>query len=454
VRLKKILIASCTVAALAIGLHAQDPAAAPQKNWKDRAEYDLYQQIIKDATPAARLQDLEKWKADYAQSEYADVRLKVYLVTYQQLNNHRAAFDTAVEILKAEPNDLTSLTEIVGYGLTLVPSDAKAALTAAQKANLDTIDKTARYILGNLDAIYAADKKPQGMADPAWADAKPAMQKFAQFTLARVAVTEKDMPKAEAELTKTLELDPTNTQAAYMLAQNLLSQQKEHPDKMPKALYLFARSAAYDGPGALPAANRASVDKFLAGAYATYHTDAKHPDPNGLAELKVMAKASPLPPADFKLTSIVQILTAEQKATDDFNTEHPMLGWWRDIKRNLQGDNSATYWDAMKGAGFPGGHNGVEKFTGKLVSATPETKPKELTIAIDGEEANAKLVLPEELPGTMEPGGEISFSGTAKEFSNNPYMLTFDVYPEDIDGWTGQGPAPARGKRKAAAKKQ
>ena len=144
---------------LAVGLYAQAPA---QKNWKDRAEYDLYTEITKpDATPQARLQNLDKWKAGYAQSEYADVRLKIYLVTYQQMNNHRAAVDTAVEILKAEPNDLTSLTEIVGFGLSLVPADPKATLSAANKADLDTVQKTASYILGNLDAVYAADKKPQ-----------------------------------------------------------------------------------------------------------------------------------------------------------------------------------------------------------------------------------------------------------------------------------------------------
>ena len=92
---------------LAVGLYAQAPA---QKNWKDRAEYDLYTEITKpDATPQARLQNLDKWKAGYAQSEYADVRLKIYLVTYQQMNNHRAAVDTAVEILKAEDRKSTRL---------------------------------------------------------------------------------------------------------------------------------------------------------------------------------------------------------------------------------------------------------------------------------------------------------------------------------------------------------
>ncbi|MEQ1948051.1 MAG: hypothetical protein ABL995_12730 [Bryobacteraceae bacterium] len=434
------------MAGLAIGLHAQAPA---QKNWKDRAEYDLYTEITKpDATPQARLQSLEKWKAGYAQSEYADVRLKIYLVTYQQLNNHRAAVDTALEILKAEPNDLSSLTEIVGFGLSLVPADPKATLSAANKADIETVEKTATYVSGNLDAIYAADKMPQGMTADQWAAAKPAMQKFATFTLARAAVLSKDTPKAEAALTKTLEVDATNTQAAYMLAGNLLSQQKDHPEKMPKALYAYARSAAYDGQGALPAPTRTQVDGFLAKAYATYHGNAQ-----GLNELKAAAKTAALPPADFHIKSTVDIAKDAEEKRQAALKDNPVVGFWNDIKENLTGDGSAMYWEALKDSAVPGGVNGVMKFKGKLVSATPETNPKELMIAVAGEAADAKIVIEEGLKGKMEPGGELSFSGTAKEFSKDPYVLTFESEATDIEGWTGKGAPAARpaGKKGAPA---
>jgi hypothetical protein len=63
--------------------------------------------------------------------------------------------------------------------------------------------------------------------------------------------------------------------------------------------------------------------------------------------------------------------------------------------------------------------------------------------------------LDEALPGKMDPGGEIEFSGTAKEFTKEPFMLTFEVSTDDIEGWTGKGPAPVRrGAKKGAAKKQ
>src|SRR5207249_1475614 len=152
--MKKTIISLVTIV-LAIGI----PAYA-EKNWKDRAEFDLFESIRTDNNAATRLPNLEKWKAAYPQSEYADVRLKAYLVTYQQMNNHRAAFDTATEILKTEPNDAASIQEILGYIRALMPQQPNAPLSAHNKADLATAEKIARALLANPDAIYGADKKP------------------------------------------------------------------------------------------------------------------------------------------------------------------------------------------------------------------------------------------------------------------------------------------------------
>jgi len=451
--MKKTIISLVAIATLAVGLQAQAPAKA-EKQWKDRAEYDLYSEIIKpDATPAARLANLEKWKSGYPSSEYADQRLKIYLITYQQMNNHRAAFDTASEILKTDPNDAASIQEILGFVRALMPTAPNATLSAQNKADLDTAEKVARALLANPDAIYGADKKPQGVADDAWAKTKPTMVNFAQFTLGYIAVTEKDPAKGEAELMKTLQADPNNAQASYMLAGVLLGQQKEHPEKMQLALFEYARAASYDGPGALDANTRKSIDGFLAKAYNTYHGSA-----TGLDQLKVQAKAAALPPGDYKILSTVDIAKADEEKRQAAAKENPMLAFWNEIKEGLTGDGSAMYWDAMKDAGLPSGRPEVTKFKGKLVSATPETRPKELTLAIGGDMPDVTLKLEEPLPGKMDPGGEIAFSGVAKEFSKSPFMVTFDVTREDIEGWTGKGPAGAPRApgtaKKAAPKKQ
>ncbi len=463
--MKKTIISLVAITALAVGLYAQAPAAAPAagqksaKNWKDTAEYDLYSAIIKpDATPAARLQNLDKWKAGYPTSDYADTRLKIYLITYQALNNHRAAFDTATEILKTDPNDLGSIQEILGYVRLLEPADTKAALSAQNKADLDTTEKVARYLLANPDAVFAADKKPAGATDAQWAQAKPTMLNFAEFTLGYIGVEEKDNGKAQAELTKTLQMDPTNAQASSMLATVLLSQQKDHPELMPEALFEYARAAGSTGPTALPPAAQKSLNDFLAKAYTTYHGSAE-----GLDQLKTLAKANALPPDGFKIKSTVDIAKEDEEKRQKAAAENPMLAFWTDMKENLTSADSAVsdkYWDAAKGAGLPPTEKVPSgKFKGKLISATPETRPKELTLAIEKPDvADVKLVLDEPLPGKMEPGGDISFFGSPEELSKSPYMLTFKVTKDDIEGWTGKGPAgvraPAGAAKKAPAKKQ
>ena len=444
---KKTLGIIVATAALGLG-----QAAQPQKNWKDMAEYDLFTSIQKDTNAAARLTNLDKWKSSYPQSEYADVRLKAYLITYQQLMKHREAYDTAIEILKADPNDQASLQEILGYIRILLPQQANATLSAQNKTDLDTAGKTSAYVLSNIDTVYAADKKPQGVTDAQWAQAKPAMKNFAQWTLGWIAMVEKDTPKAESELSKTLEMDPTNATASQQLAGILLAQQKDHPDKTPLALFEYARVAIYDGPNAMPADQRQKLDAFLTKAYTTYHGSAQ-----GLDQLKAMAKTNALPPAGFKIDSVVDIAKKKADEEDAAAKANPMLAFWRQVKDGLTGDGSAAYWEAMNGSALPGSSVQDGKFRGKLISATPETRPKELKLAIeDPMVADVTLKLEEPLPGKMDPGGEIAFSGVAKDFAKTPFMVTFEVDKDDIGGWTGRGPAGAgrAGGKKAAPKKK
>jgi len=419
------------VAFLAIGV-AQDTKPAEKKP-KDQAEYDLITSITKDPDAANRLKTLEKWSKDYPQTDYASERQKFFLVTYQQLNKTKEAFNVSVEMLKTDPNDVLALTTIVSYIYAFNPPSA---------ADLDTAEKTSNYILTNLDAIYAPDKKPADKTPEAWAQLKPQMKVYAQRTIAWIYLTRKDNERAETELLKTLEMDPNQGQVSQWLGGAILAQNKTKPEKQPLALYHYARAAAYDGPGSLPAAGRAQIQTFLTRAYKSYHGSEE-----GLDQLLATAKTNALPPADFKIPSTAEIADAKLKAQQAIDAADPMMALWRTIRTELTGDNGPAYFESsVKDAGLPGGVNGVTKFKGKLVSMTPALRPKELVLAVEKPgvpDVTLKFEAP--LAGKMEPGGEIEFEGTAKEFKKDPYMLVFEVEKAKVAGWTGKNtPAPAK----------
>jgi len=443
--MKKISAAVIAVMALTIGLSAQEK----KREWKDRAEYDLYVAVTSAKTPADRLTDLDKWKSGYAQSDYADVRLQAYLITYGQLNRAQDSVNTAQEILKTDPNDFRALNAIIAAVYQL--SALGAAPTPAGTAALDLGEKTSRYVLDNLDAIYAADKKPQGVADGDWAKAKNDEKLAAQRTLGYVYMQRKDNEKAATELTKSVQMDPTQAQVSYWLAGVLYAQAKAKPEVVPSALYSYARAAAYDGPGSLPAAGRAQVETFLKRAYTTYHGSAA-----GLDQLEAQAKANALPAGDIKIDSVVDIEKAKIAKEEEEKKADPMGALWKDLRTQLTGDNGQSYFDSgMKDADLPGGANGVTKFKGKIISMTPENRPKEVVISIgDGTTPDATLKFDPALPGKMEPGETLEFNGTAKEFTKSPFMVIFEVDKDNLVGWTGKNAAPARKKAAPATKKQ
>lgn len=430
-------VTAVLAAVMVLGL-AQDK---PQKMAKDPAEAELINSIAKDPDAANRLKSLEKWSKDYAETAYAPERQQFYLVTYQQLNRTKDAFAVAQEILKANPNDELALRTIISAMYVLNPPNA---------AELDAAEKASTYLLANLDAIYAADKKPATQSAADWEKLKPQMQVYAQKTLGVIAFTRKDNAKAEAEFIKTLKLDPTQGQASYFLANALLAQRTTDPAKQPPSIFEFARAAVWDGPNSLPADFRKTVMTSVAKTYKQYHGSDE-----GFDQLVALAKTNALPPEGFTILSNSDIAAAKAKAQQAADAADPMRALWRTIKTELTGDNGPSYFESsVKDAALPGGVNNVRKFKGRLVSMSPALRPKELTLAVEKPDvADVTLKLDSPLAGKMEPGGEIEFEGVAKSFTKEPYMLTFEVEKAKLSGWTGKN-TPAAPKKSAAARRR
>lgn len=410
---------------------AQPSTQAPQKNWKDRAEYDLYESITKETSPAKRLELLNSWKDKYPASDFSDARQQLFMSTYAQIGKAGDALAAAGNILSRDPNNLPALSS----ALTAIFAIQNPPPTADQLA---TAEKAANPVLSNLDTLFAADKKPAKMNDADWGAAKKNLRLLAQNAIAYVAWQQKNYDKAEAEFTKSLELDPNQAQISYWLSNVILAEQK--PEKYSAALFDMARAAAYEGPGSLNEAGRRQVLSAFRQRYATVHGSEQDYE-----KVLAAAKDTAVPPPDFKIPTKADLAAAEAQREEELRKANPMLALWKSIKDALRGPEAQNYFNEhMKGAELP-------ELKGKLIEAKPAIRPKQLVLAIeDGRTPDVTLNLAEPLSGKMDPGADIGFKGIASGYAANPFLVTFDVERKNVTGWKGAPAPPARAKRPAS----
>jgi len=416
---------------------------APQKNWKDRAEYDLYDAYSKAKDGKAKLDVLEKWKTGYPDSEFSSDREELILGAYGELKDNRKAFDQAKAMRAKNPNSYYAIATILQliYGFTPLPP---------APADLATAEETAKYVIDNADKVFAAANKPANLTDAQWTTNRPVITGLAQRTYAWVYVQRKDDPKAEEELKKVVAADAQQPQFSYFLGQAQFNQRQKDLNKVPQAIFNIARASEYEGQNALPAATKTQFRNAVANIYKQYHGSDE-----GFQQVLALAKTNAVPPADFKIRSITEIEQEKFANQEAFDKAHPMEAFWRDtIKTPLTGaDADSLFASNYKDAGLPPAGAAFSMFKAKIISLSPETNPKELTVAVfDQNVADAKLVMDKVLPGTMMPGETIEFKGSVSAFQKDPFMVTFNVDTEEKElvGWTGTG--PAKGATKGAAK--
>jgi tetratricopeptide (TPR) repeat protein len=439
--MKKIAMALVAFMALGMAQDAPKPDQPKQKVAKDQAEADLINSLPKEPDPTKRLAILDKWKAGYPETAFADDRELAYMATYDQAKKPKEAVATATQILSHDPDNFEALRTILVDTFQInggKPDDADMA----------SAEKAAGHLVNDTDAVFAEKNKPAYMTPAQWTAAKDPMKAYAQRSIGVIYMTKKDNARAETEFKKALDMNPNDSQVARWLADAILAQQKDHPEKTKYALFYYARAASFDGQGSLPAQNRTQIQGFLSRAYKTYHGSDE-----GFNDLLAKAKTTADPGADFKLASVSDIAEAKEKDAEAFAKSNPGLAMWQTIKTGLTGDGPDAFFDSsVKDALLPGGANGVTKFKGKIISMTPAVRPKEIKLAVEKPDvADVTLKFEMPLPGKMEPGDELSFEGVAKAYTKDPYMLTLETEKDKIEGWTGKN-APAA--KKAAPKKQ
>ncbi len=400
---------------------------APAKNWKDRAEYDLYEAATKAADNAKKIEILNNWAQKYPTSDYKMERLQLMLVTYNAQKQFDKVLETGNEILGMDAKNLQTLVLMTSTGMQI------PKITPEQTA---LVQKAARALATDLDSL-----KPAGVADDAWEKSKPDVLNLAHTTLGYLAMQAKQNAEAEKEFAAALKANPANGQVSYWLGTVILGQR--NPDTQVIGLYHIARAASYTGPNAYPDAARKQAADFLTKAYANYHGSTE-----GLDEVRKTAAANAFPPDGFKIKSSLELAAEDEEA---FKRANPMLALWQTVKKELTGPNGAAYFDGgVKGALLPGGAGGVTRFRGTLVAAKPPKNPKELVIAVQDQGGDVTLQIVEEtLIGSAPVGTELEFEGVPMSYTSSPYMLTLEVEVGQVHGW----PAPAPPAKKGAAKK-
>ncbi len=402
---------------------------APAKNWKDRAEYDLYDAATKATDNAKKIEILNNWAQKYPTSDYKMERLQLMLIAYNAQKQFDKVLETGSEILEIDAKNLQTLVLMTSAGMQL------PKITPEQTA---LVQKAARALTTDLDSM-----KPAGVADDAWEKSKPEVLTLAHTTLGYLAMQQKQNAEAEKEFTAALKANPNNGQVSYWLGTVILAQR--NPDTQVTGLYHIARAASYTGPNAYPDAARKAASDFLTKAYTTYHGSAE-----GLDEVRKIAAANAFPPEGFKIKSSVELQAEDEEA---FKRANPMLALWQTVKKELTGATGTAYFEGgVKGALLPGGAGGVTKFKATLVAAKPPKNPKELVVAVQDEAGDATLQIVEEaLVGSAPVGTVLEFEGVPVAYSTSPYMLTFEVEKEQLTGWPAAA-APAK-KAPGAAKK-
>ncbi len=418
---------------------SQAAPATPQKNWKDRAEYDLYDSITKDTNAKTRLDKIEQWAKQYPQTDWKTERQTLMVTTHAELNQPKETTEAAKTLLADDPKNITALYYAMYFMQPLYNQSQNVDA-------LETGEKASNTILANIDT------PPPGVPADKWATTRPSLELLAHVNLGFVGMVKKNWDAAEAEFAKTLQLSPNNGQVDYWMGFVIYSPKKA--ERYPTAIFYFERAGTYEGQGAAPPALRQQSLEFAKRLYKNYHGSEE-----GLNDVAALAKSSPTAPADMdkKLQSIVEIEKAKFANEEEWRKAHPQEALWKDVKASLTGAEGATYFSTnMKDTQVP-------TLKAKVVSLEPPAKPKTVLVAVqDGssntETADATLKFEAALPGKVEPGTELTFEGVPESYTASPLMVVFNVDKDKLHGWTGKNAAPApvrraRPKAKTSASK-
>lgn len=410
-RLSKVVVGIVAAGVLATGAYAQNnPApqaaqgAAKQKAVKDQGEYDIITAAQKETDPQKKLDLLRQWEQKYPDSDFKDDRTLAMAQAYSQIASK-----------------------------TLAGTPTPETMDAGQKA--------AQALLDNLDKFFGPTMKPASVSDADWTKARNTTELQAHTVLGYIAMNQKRDPDAETEYKKVLGGAPDSAQISYWLGSVIARQRKT--ERIPEALFQFARSVSITGAQALDPATKAAADKYLSKAYDGYHGSTE-----GLDDLKKLAASQPLPPAGWTIKSVEEIEKEKAGSEAEFEKQHPDVALWRKIRTALKAPDGDTYFGQIKGSGVPPADAGFSMFKAKVIS---QPSPKELLVNVDSAGGDATLKFDTALKA-VDANTPLEFKGVIDSYEKDPYMVTLLIADKaDVKGLPA-GTFGAAAKKPAAKK--
>src|SRR5271157_702246 len=445
-RILQAIAAAAVLCAVAASGFAQENAAAAQgqpaapkaKQVKDQAEYDIFNEALKDQVnnPQKEIQDLDTWAKQYPDSDYKWDRVYLYMQAYGKLNppQPQKVVEYGAQLMnqdlksifndKAGALSILNILYLVATNVTALPDPTPEQIELGKKAAQRLKDETQAY--------FTPENKPANTADAAWTKAKSDLDSAADHTLlfldvlpGNQAMARKDCAAAEPIYLKALQDRPQSSYVSYQLANALLCLQRTQPEKASPAIYEFERAAVIDPTLGDPKNDPQKLASYADGLYTQVHGSDE-----GLAQLKDLAKQNPLPPAGFEIKTKDQI--AAEKAAE-FAKANPRLALWNGIKAALTGPDGEQYFaNQLKASAVP-------QLGGVVVEGKPACRSKEILVYVpnpeqpDAKAAEIAISLDAPLAGKPEPGGEILWEGVPTAFTKTPFMLTMEADKDKVE---------------------
>ncbi len=423
-KLVTIVLVFAAMAATAISVQAQAQPASPQqpatgaqqpagqpgaqpaqpqqkKEIKDQAEYNAYVGAIQQQDPAAKISGLEAFLTQYPNSVVKEDALEALMGAYQQTGNAAKMSDAANRLLQANPNNIRALAVLSFYHRSL----AQAGQDAQNNLNL-----ARQFGEKGLQALPSFPK-PEGMKDPDFEKLKEQMSGIFNGAVGLAALQTKDYATATKDLKVAADLSPNDFSTVYPLALAFL--QEAPPDYM-NGIWYGARAASIAPNPQM----EQQIEKYVKSMYTKYHGSDE-----GWPNVMATAKASPTPPADFKITQYIPPTPAQQ-AHDLASKKTPKdmsFAEWELVLSAGQQADADVVWNAIKGVSL--------QMEGQVISA----EPTKIEIAASEDDIQAKradIVL--DMSGTIPPklmpkeGQTLDFEGTPTSYTPSPFVMTME----------------------------